>query len=80
MSEMAKEYFDGLTNQIRDLRTALSNAEKALIPLAELNLVGVTGDIVYQRDKSYIKVSDISRAKESLAEIRRVLNPKSEER
>lgn len=65
-------YIASKLKEIDDLRTALANAEKALIPLAELNLVGVTGDIVYQRDKSYIKVSDISRAKESLAELRRV--------
>lgn len=40
---------------------------EALRPLANLDLTGVTGDIVYQRDGTYIKVQDVLNAKAAIA-------------
>ena len=42
--------------------TADDKTIKALKPLADLDLTGVQGDIIYARNKTEIKVQDVNRA------------------
>jgi hypothetical protein len=47
----------------------LASVADALRPLAELDLTGVTGDVVYQRNNSKIYLVDVMNAREALAKI-----------
>jgi len=47
----------------------LASLAEALRPLAELDLTGVKGDTVYQRDNTKIMVADVVAAREALKNI-----------
>lgn len=52
------------------LKEMLKEISNALKPLAELDLTGVRGEIVYQRDHTKITVSDVNKAKTIIQQIK----------
>lgn len=63
---------DKLSARLAALEKENGELLEMLKPLALLDLVGVQGEIVYERNRSQIKVSDVNKAKETLRKAGRI--------